>query len=103
MFIDFNEFTKNTESVMKEVCSFVGADPSLYKHRPLPPGMKVPLTSLPATSAICRVACRILQRILQLLLCQHALSVQVPHVMSTHVKSTIRATEDVCSQSKQEL
>ena len=41
MFIDFNEFTKNTEGVVKEVCSFVGADPALYKHKELPPGMKV--------------------------------------------------------------
>ncbi|KAA6424300.1 MAG: sulfotransferase [Trebouxia sp. A1-2] len=40
MFIDFNEFTKNTEGVVKEVCSFVGADPALYKHKELPPGMK---------------------------------------------------------------
>lgn len=40
MFIDFNEFTKNTESVMREVCSFIGADPDLYKHIALPPGMK---------------------------------------------------------------
>ena len=41
MFIDFSEFTNNTETVIREVCSFVGADPSLYKHTPLPPGMKV--------------------------------------------------------------
>ncbi len=41
MFIDFNEFTKNTHGVVKEVCSFVGADPALYKHKELPPGMKV--------------------------------------------------------------
>ena len=47
MFIDFTEFTKNTEGVVREVCRFVGADPSLYKHSPLPPGMKVSHTSLP--------------------------------------------------------
>ncbi len=41
MFIDFNEFTKNTQGVVKAVCSFVGADPALYKHKELPPGMKV--------------------------------------------------------------
>ena len=41
MFIDFDEFTKNTESVMREVCSFVGAEPDVYKHIALPPGMKV--------------------------------------------------------------
>lgn len=46
MFIDFNEFTKNTEGVVKEVCSFVGADPALYKHKELPPGMKVSANSL---------------------------------------------------------
>ena len=44
MFIDFNEFIKNTEEVVKEVCSFVGAEPDLYNHRPQPPGMKVVLT-----------------------------------------------------------
>ena len=42
MFIDFNEFIKNTEGVIREVCSFVGVDPELYKHTPQPPGMKVP-------------------------------------------------------------
>ncbi|KAL0055855.1 hypothetical protein WJX82_005104 [Trebouxia sp. C0006] len=40
MFIDFNEFTKNTEGVVKEVCSFVGADPALYKHKEFSPGMQ---------------------------------------------------------------
>lgn len=44
MFIDFHEFIKNTEEVVKEVCSFVGAEPDLYSHRPQPPGMKVVLT-----------------------------------------------------------
>ena len=44
MFIDFNEFIENTEEVVKEVCSFVGAEPDLYNHRPQPPGMKVVLT-----------------------------------------------------------
>ena len=43
MFIDFHEFTKNTEQVVREVCSFVGADPVLYNHAPQPPGMKVSL------------------------------------------------------------
>ncbi len=47
MFIDFNEFTKNTQSVVKEVCSFVGADPALYKHKELPPGMKVSVNLQP--------------------------------------------------------
>lgn len=47
MFIDFNEFTKNTEDVVREVCRFVGVDPSLYKHSALPPGMKVSCSSLP--------------------------------------------------------
>ena len=47
MFIDFNEFTKNTQGVVKEVCSFVGADPALYKHKELPPGMKVSATLQP--------------------------------------------------------
>lgn len=42
MFIDFGEFIKNTEGVVREVCNFVGADPALYKHTPQPPGMKVP-------------------------------------------------------------
>jgi len=46
MFIDFNEFTKNTQGVVKEVCSFVGADPALYKHKELPPGMSVPSYNL---------------------------------------------------------
>ena len=49
MFIDFNEFTENTEDVVKEVVRFVGADPSLYKHSALPPGMKVSHTSLPVS------------------------------------------------------
>ena len=47
MFIDFNEFTKNTQGVVTEVCSFVGADPALYKHKELPPGMKVSATLQP--------------------------------------------------------
>lgn len=46
MFIDFNEFIKNTEEVVKEVCSFVGAEPGLYNHKPQPPGMKVALCPL---------------------------------------------------------
>lgn len=41
MFIDFKDLIKNTEEVVKEVCSFVGADPDLYNHKPQPPGMKV--------------------------------------------------------------
>ncbi len=52
MFIDFNEFTKNTEGVVKEVCSFVGADPALYKHKELPPGMKVSATLQPVAFLI---------------------------------------------------
>ena len=43
MFIDFTEFIKNTEGVVREVCSFVGADPDLYNHKPQPPGMQVVL------------------------------------------------------------
>lgn len=32
---------RNEEAVVKEVISFVGADPSLYKHRKMRPGMQV--------------------------------------------------------------
>ncbi len=41
MFVDFNEFTSNTEAVVRDVIKFVGADPRRYQHRILPPGMKV--------------------------------------------------------------
>ena len=41
MFIDFQEFTLNTEAVLQQVFQFVGADPARYKHRDLPPGMQV--------------------------------------------------------------
>ena len=41
MFIDFNEFIKNTDGVVREVCSFVGADPALYNHKVQPAGMQV--------------------------------------------------------------
>lgn len=41
MFIDFQDFTQNTESVVRQVCSFVGADPVLYHFKPPPAGMKV--------------------------------------------------------------
>ncbi len=41
MFIDFQEFTLNTEAVLQQVFQFVGADGALYKHKDLPPGMQV--------------------------------------------------------------
>ncbi|GAB4823377.1 hypothetical protein N2152v2_010423 [Parachlorella kessleri] len=40
MFIDFQEFTLNTEAVLQQVFQFVGADGALYKHKDLPPGMQ---------------------------------------------------------------
>lgn len=47
MFIDFNEFINNTDGVVREVCSFVGADPALYNHKVQPPGMQVLLAVQP--------------------------------------------------------
>lgn len=41
MFIDFKDFTQDTEKVVREVCTFVGAEPTMYSHKPLPAGMKV--------------------------------------------------------------
>ncbi|KAI3436813.1 hypothetical protein D9Q98_006223 [Chlorella vulgaris] len=40
MFIDFADFTSNTEGVVREVLQFVGADPSLMPFKALPPGMQ---------------------------------------------------------------
>lgn len=39
MFVDFKEFVNNTESVVKQVVEFIGADPGLYKYKELPAGM----------------------------------------------------------------
>jgi len=58
MFIDFNEFTKNTQGVVKEVCSFVGADPALYKHKELPPGMKVSAKLQPCMGLLHHLSCQ---------------------------------------------
>ena len=41
MFIDFAEFTSNTEGVVRQVLQFVGADPTLMLFKALPPGMQV--------------------------------------------------------------
>lgn len=39
MFVDFKEFITNTESVVKQVVEFVGADAGLYTYKELPAGM----------------------------------------------------------------
>jgi len=39
MFVDFKEFITNTESVVKQVVEFIGADPGMYKYKELPAGM----------------------------------------------------------------
>lgn len=44
MFIDFQEFTVNTQAVLEQVFRFVGADPALYSFKELPPGMQVGLS-----------------------------------------------------------
>ena len=41
MFVDFAEFTTNTEAVVRQVLEFAGADPRLFKFSTLPPGMQV--------------------------------------------------------------
>lgn len=55
MFIDFDDLTNNTERVVREVCSFIGAAPELYKHMALAPGMKVLLRL--STVTFCKPFC----------------------------------------------
>ncbi len=39
--VNFDDFVRDTEIVVNEVLSFVGADPRLFKYKKLPPGMQV--------------------------------------------------------------
>jgi len=39
--INFDDFVKDTEGVMRDLLGFVGVDPDLFDYKPLPPGMKV--------------------------------------------------------------
>lgn len=40
LFVDFAEFTTNTEAVVRKTLEFVGADPAKLAFKPLPPGMQ---------------------------------------------------------------
>lgn len=41
MFIDFTDFVKNPEIVIRSVLDFLGLEQQLFRYEQLPPGMKV--------------------------------------------------------------
>ncbi len=41
MVVNFNDFVAHTESVVRDVLAFVGADPERLNFKPLPPSMQV--------------------------------------------------------------